>query len=63
MIIYKYSKSLNNGIQYLPLLASSSANALPIPEFPPVIITTKPSNLAGHVQILPEKNLLKLYHL
>lgn len=39
----------------LPLLTSCRASALPIPEFPPVIMTTKPSNRVVQRQIPPAK--------
>jgi hypothetical protein len=43
----------------LPLCANSTAKALPIPEFPPVITTTKPSNLAEHLHTPPAKYRLE----
>lgn len=43
----------------LPLLTNSTANALPMPEFPPVITTTCPSKRTSQWQTPPAKYLLK----
>lgn len=43
----------------LPLLISCKARAFPMPELPPVIMTTKPSNLVVQRQIPPPKYRLQ----